>query len=737
MTLRSATRMKSGTKLGHYEISTLLGKGGMGEVWRARDTKLGREVAIKTLPEEFAKDADRVARFEREARLLASLNHPNMASIHGFEEDGGTHFLVLELVDGDTLADRLKRGAIPVEDSLKLALQIADALKAAHDKGVIHRDLKPLNIKVTDDDNVKVLDFGLAKAFAGDEVEASVSNSPTLSMAATQKGVILGTAAYMSPEQAKGRTVDKRTDVWAFGCVLYEMLSGRQSFGASDVTESLAAVISLQPKWDALPANLHPRLREVVERCMKKSVAMRYQDIGDVRLDIEEILAHPSGVFVQPVAEVVQAKLQSRLPWVAAIVLVTIIAVLADWNLKPTPPSQPLPVSRFVHVLPEGERFTRTIGPLLAVSPDGTKIAYVANQQLYLRNLGELEARPIQGAADPISPFFSPNGEWVGYWSFEDGQLKKIPVGGGVALSLADASVLMGASWGADDAIVYSNINGIMRISANGREPELLIGGRALGHPQILPNGNHLLFSAGGTGEVVVQSLDSEERKPLFTGTAPRYVPTGHVVYTANNVLFAVPFDIELMDVTGGPVALLEGVQGAPSQYALSDSGSLVYVPGNAGSVDTVLALVDRNGAIETLNVPPQRYVSPRLSPDGTRLAVESTDEGESVIFVYDLSGSTTMRRLTQTSEGNNGFPVWTPDGERVTFTSDRDGALGIYWQSADGPDVAEALFMAEEDTPFLLPEGWSPDGRTLVFSMGTSRSLSGIDSRIGRAVRT
>ena len=304
--------MESGTKLGHYEISTLLGKGGMGEVWRARDTTLGREVAIKTLPAEFAQDKDRLARFEREAKLLASLNHPNIAAIYGLEEHEDTRFLVLELIEGDTLADQIKRGAIPVEESLKLALQTADALKAAHDKGVIHRDLKPLNIKVTDDGNVKVLDFGLAKAFAGDEVEASVSNSPTLSMAATQQGVILGTAAYMSPEQAKGRTVDKRTDIWAFGCVLYEMLTGRQSFGASDVTESLAAVIRAEPKWDTLPVNLQPRLREAMERCLEKQVAKRFQDIGDVKVDIEKVLADPSGVLVQPVAEVAQAEPQSN-----------------------------------------------------------------------------------------------------------------------------------------------------------------------------------------------------------------------------------------------------------------------------------------------------------------------------------------------------------------------------------------------------------------------------------------
>ena len=357
--------MESGTKLGHYEIGTLLGKGGMGEVWRARDTRLGREVAIKTLPEEFAKNADRLARFEREAKLLASLNHPNIAAIHGFEEDKGTHFLVLELVEGDTLADRLNRGAIPVEDSLKLAIQIADALKAAHDKGVIHRDLKPLNIKVTDDDTVKVLDFGLAKAFAGDEAEATVSNSPTLSMAATQQGVILGTAAYMSPEQAKGRPVDKRTDVWAFGCVLYEMLTGRQSFGASDVTESLAAVIRAEPQWDTLPANLHPRLRETVERCLDKQVAKRFQDIGDVKVDIEKALADPSGVIVEPGARNTHTVSQSRLPWAVAIVVSTLLAVIVTWNLRPVSESDA--INRFTHFLGGTEAFTGLGGPRVAV----------------------------------------------------------------------------------------------------------------------------------------------------------------------------------------------------------------------------------------------------------------------------------------------------------------------------------------------------------------------------------
>jgi serine/threonine protein kinase len=409
--------MQPGTKLLHYEVVSALGKGGMGEVWRARDTKLGREVAIKTLPAEFAEDTDRLARFEREAKLLASLNHPNIASIFGFEEDQGTHFLIMELVEGDTLAERIGRGATPVEESLELALQIADALKAAHEKGVIHRDLKPANIKVTDDNSVKVLDFGLAKAFAGEEAEVVPANSPTLSMQATQQGVILGTAAYMSPEQAKGRAVDKRADVFAFGCVLYEMLTGRQSFGKSDVTESLSAVISLQPEWTALPKDLHPRLREAVERCLEKDIAKRFQDIGDVKIDLEKILADPNGVLMPTVADAVAAPVR-KLPFVAAVVLAVAVAGAAGWILKPDPLVEAGSVVRFSNALGD-ETFTRSGRPLVGISPDGTQVAYVADSQLYIRDLGEGgPGRPVQGTAEnPSTPFFSPDGNWLGFWS--------------------------------------------------------------------------------------------------------------------------------------------------------------------------------------------------------------------------------------------------------------------------------------------------------------------------------
>ena len=375
--------MESGTKLGHYEISTLLGKGGMGEVWRARDTKLGREVAIKTLPEEFAEDADRLARFEREAKLLASLNHPNIAAIHGFEEANGTHFLVLELVEGNTLADRLKSGAIPVEESLKLALQIAEALEAAHEKGGIHRDLKPANIKVTPDGKVKVLDFGLAKVFSGD-ADIDISKSPTLSMQATQQGIILGTAAYMSPEQARGREIDSRTDVWAFGCVLFEMLTGRSTFAGDDVSLTLARVLERQPDLSALPPNLHSRIVELLERCLEKEAINRYTGIADARVDIQKVLADPSGV--QPAAEVVQAKARSRVPWAVATVALVSLTALAYVHFSEQ--RAVIPSYRFQVGIPPGG-----LTGSMAISPDGLQVAFIARNS---DGINQVWVRPLE-----------------------------------------------------------------------------------------------------------------------------------------------------------------------------------------------------------------------------------------------------------------------------------------------------------------------------------------------------
>jgi hypothetical protein len=442
-----------GKTLGHYEITSRLGKGGMGEVYQAKDQKLGRNVAIKVLPEEFAKDADRVARFQREAKLLASLNHPNIAAIHGLEESGGTNFLVLELVEGDTLADRIKAGPVSVEESLKLALQIAEALEAAHEKGVIHRDLKPANIKVTPDGKIKVLDFGLAKAFAGEQADLNLSNSPTLSNAATQQGVILGTAAYMSPEQARGKPVDKRTDIWAFGAILFEMLTGQAAFQGEDVTEILAAVVKGGANLDLLPVNLHPRVHETVFRCLQKDLKKRYQDIGDVRFEIEQSLADPGGVFVQPAAATErQSKWRLTFPFIAAAVfMAALITGLAVWKLKPTPPLEPRQVTRFYYEMPKDQRFVGADERVLAVSPDGSQFIYATNEGLCLRSIDKLEARPIPGTdGNAERPFFSPDGKWVGYWSRSDNQLKRIAISGGAPAPIASIDSNGFFSWGAD-----------------------------------------------------------------------------------------------------------------------------------------------------------------------------------------------------------------------------------------------------------------------------------------------
>ena len=701
-----------GKKLAHYEITSELGKGGMGEVWRARDTKLGREVAIKTLPEDFAADAGRLARFEREARLLASLNHPNIAAIYGHEVFEGTRFLVLELVEGETLSERLKRGPLSIEESLALARQIAEALEAAHDKGVIHRDLKPANIKITPDGNIKVLDYGLAKALTGDAVaESDLTSSPTLSMQATRYGVILGTAAYMSPEQARGEAVDKRADIWAFGCVLYEMLTGRTTFDGRTASDVLAGVLRAEPDWNLLPPTLHPRLREVLERCLEKEAKNRWHDIADVRVDLEKLLKDP----VAPVVEKARVEPRPVLPWVVGtFVLTAAVVAMAVWNLKP---SEPKAVTRFVHDLPKDQRLSGVGRMLVAIAPDGSRLVYVANDQLYLRNLDEAVAHPIAGTDETRNPFFSPDGEWIGYWA--DGQLKKIAVGGGVPVPICEAATPpFDAVWHEDDTIVYSSGESVMRVSADGGTPERLIAtDDSILAPRLLPDGETLLFVLVDEQgpHIAVQSLASGERKLLHDGGRVQYVSTGHLVYGRDGALFAMPFDVGSLELVGGPVALVEGVDRA--QYAISDTGTLVYV--DRGSVDhsRILALANRNGDIDVLDAPPAEYLSPRLSPDGKKLVVQTLDQGVGVLWIYDLSRDRAIQQFS--FEGDNQYPIWTPDGERVTFASDRDGTMSLYWKRADGRGVAERLTTADEGTSHW-PSSWSPDEQVLAYMVQT-----------------
>jgi Tol biopolymer transport system component len=707
-----------GKSLAHYEVTAEIGKGGMGEVYQAKDQKLGRDVAIKVLPEEFAKDADRVARFQREAKLLASLNHPNIAAIHGLEESNGTHFLVLELVEGDTLSDRIKAGPIPVEEALKLALQIAEALEAAHEKGVIHRDLKPSNIKVTPEGKVKVLDFGLAKAFAGDQENMILSDSPTISAAATQKGVILGTAAYMSPEQAKGKAVDKRTDIWAFGAVLYEMLTGKAAFQGDDVTEILASVVKASVNLDLLPKNVHPRVCEVITRCLQKEQKRRYSGIGDVQYEIEQVLSDPKGIFAQPAAAVERRSgLRTTLPWIAAIILVGVIVGLAVWQFRA--PGLPQ-VMRFEYYLPEGLQLS-TSGTPLAVSPDGKQFVYSTTQGLYLRSVEELTAKLVAGTeGNTQQPFFSPDGKSIGYFAVNDRQLKKIGISGGAPVTLCSVMQPLGAWWNADDTIIYGQypVSPIMRVSANGGTPEALIqpeAGLSI-FPQVLPDGKSVLYTSSfsaNQGRIMVQQFKSGEPKELFPGSMARYLPTGHIIYRLpnDNNLYAVAFDIDRLEVTGGHVPIVEGMVVG----AVSEAGTLAYIPGTSSSGasgnERTLVWVDREGNEESLGAPPNDYGYPKISPEGTRVALTVGGDNDD-IKIWDTLRKT-LSRLTF-DEAADLQSIWTPDGDRIVFASRREGPLtSIYWKKADGTGTTEKLGSMPDQG--LMPWCWSRDGKTLI----------------------
>jgi serine/threonine protein kinase len=721
--------LAAGTKLGTYEVVAPIGAGGMGEVYQAHDTKLGRDVAIKVLPEAFAHDPDRLSRFQREAKMLAALNHPNIATIHGLEQSGGTSYLVMELVSGETLSERVNiDGAVPVEESLTIAKQIAEALEAAHEKSIIHRDLKPANVKLTPEGKVKVLDFGLAKAFAGDTSTEDMGNSPTLSMAATMQGVIMGTAAYMSPEQAKGKPVTKATDIWALGCVLYELLSGHAAFEGDDITEILAAVVRAEPEWTLLPESTPQSIRLLLRRCLRKDRGQRFQDATDVRIEIEDALNSPAtdGPTVP--------KLRRGTIWGWALVsglaclIVAAIAGLAVWNLKPTPP---VTVSRSVFSLPPGQRFTNLGQPAMALSPDGKQFVYVASaggaQQLYLRSMDSFDAKPMQGTEGATTPFFSPDSQWIGF--FAAGKLKKVSISGGATVTLCEVTDPRGATWGLDDTIVLSPTaaGGLSLVPAAGGTPQPLTtldskkGEGSHRWPEFLPGGRAVLFnvpkvnipSAGA--QLALYVLKTGERRDLIQlGTHPRYAPSGHLVYLQGGTMMAVPFDPGRLQITGAAVPVVEGVlqstiTGA-AQYSFADSGALIYIPeGNQTAPGDRLVWVDRKGTEQPIAAPAHNFVRPRVSPDGRRVAVGIAESGIQ-IWIFDLSRET-LTRLT--FEGSSNLdPAWTPDGKRVTFESGPPG--NIFWQPADGSGKAERLTTNEHAQ---VPNSWSSDGQVLAFT--------------------
>ncbi len=735
-----------GTRIGPYEIQSALGAGGMGEVYRARDARLARDVALKVLPDSVADDPDRLARFQREAQVLAALKHPNIGAIYGLEESSTVRALVLELIEGDTLAERIARGAVPVDDALAIAKQIAEALEAAHEQGIIHRDLKPANVKVQPDGVVKVLDFGLAKltqpAEAGlhnRDVGAGFSRldmtaSPTITTPAmmTGVGVILGTAAYMAPEQAKGRPADKRSDIWAFGCVLYEVLSGRRAFEGEDVSDTLAAVLRGEPDWSALPRIVPATIRALLEGCLTKDRRQRIADVSTLLF----VMRQPSAFSAMSVAvPVPRAPLWRRaVPYAAAIVVTIAAAAVVAWSLWPVAAS--LEISRFDQALPEGRLFRNLGRSVVAVSPDGRHIVYNATGGLYLRAIDELQARMIPGTeAGLANPFFSPDGQAVAY---EQGwELKRVSISGGAPVVICavkgGGADMFGASWGPDNMILFGQPEGIMRVSADGGTPELVIKaseGEQVDGPRVLPDGDSVLFSVTtGKGptrwdqaQIVVQSLRTGERKVLLRGGSDaRYLPTGHLVYALGETLLAVAFDADRLEVIGGPVSVVEGIMrvnapatsSATANYSVSDDGALVYATGGVAVTVGTLAWVDRTGKAALLSDRQAPYRAPRVSPDGARVAVAmQSPDGNEDIWVVDVERGTHTRLTSDPAIDT--LPLWTPDGSRIAFSSGRaGGASALYWMPADGSGAPEELTKAATNQGAT---SWLQDGTTLAF---------------------
>jgi Tol biopolymer transport system component len=723
--------LASGTKLGSYEIVAQIGAGGMGEVYQAHDTKLGRDVAIKVLPEAFAHDPERLSRFQREAKMLAALNHPNIATIHGLEQSGGTSYLVMELVSGETLAERVKRdGAVPIEEALTIAKQIAEALEAAHEKGIIHRDLKPANVKVTPEGKVKVLDFGLAKAFEGDATNEDIGNSPTLSMAATMQGVILGTAAYMSPEQARGKAVDKRTDIWAFGCVLYDLLTGKQAFHGEDITEILAAVVLKEPAFDALPANISPSIRVLLQRCLRKDRRQRTPDAATIRIEIEDAIAAPKDSGATQAAPATRGwRERASWPVTAVLALIAVTSTVGFMLRAPKPPQLVQAIRLSADIGADASLYT-AIGTASIFSPDGTRLALVAigsdqKRRIYVRSLDQLQAAALPDTEKARDPFFSPDGQWIGF--FADGKLKKISVQGGPAVTLCDASDDRGGSWGDDGMIVFEPDSqaALSKVSSAGGAPQPLAtldkqaGEATQRWPQLLPGSKAVLFTSSANqiledADIVVYSMSSGQRKTLQRGGYyPHYLPSGYVVYVHDGTLFAVPFDLKRLEVTGQPAPILEGVATnafGETQFSFSDTGNLAYVAGGAGSQNVSIYWMDREGKFTPLRETPGNYYNPAFSPDGKRLALEIVDGKKRDIWVYEWERDT-LTRLTFTGEVNV-EPVWTPDGQRIVYTSQEKGGVpNLWWIRSDGAGDAQRL--TESKSP-QYARSWRPDGKLL-----------------------
>jgi dipeptidyl aminopeptidase/acylaminoacyl peptidase len=714
--------------IAHYRVTASLGSGGMGEVYRATDTKLGRDVAIKVLPAEVAADPDRLARFHREAQLVAALNHPHVAAIHGLEEFDGKPFLVLELVEGEDLSERLKRGPIPVDEAMRIAKQIAEALEEAHEKGIVHRDLKPGNIKVTPDGQVKVLDFGLAKVYSADPASGSAgdrSQSPTLGHAGTAAGLVLGTAAYMSPEQARGRAVDKRTDIWAFGVVLFEMLTGKRLFDAETVSDVLAAVLTRQVDWSALPKGTPPGVRLLLRRCLDRDCKNRLRDIGEAR-----VLAAP-GEPAAPPAEWPGFRVRGRSRWAAVLggLLLTLAGVVVGRVASRTERIRAQPLARFA--LDTGQPLLSSSWHQfggLAVSRDGQRLAWVASdgtvERLYQRTMDSLEERALPETAGASSPFFSPDGRWIGF--FADHMLKKISVEGGAPVALAPVRDHRGGCWADGDELVFTpnSFGGLQRIPASGGRPtaltELDASRGEMSHrwPSAVAGANAVLFTVKTEGlrsfdDAPIAAVSLKNGKPkrvLDGGTGASYSSSGHLIYARAGALLAAPFDPVRLAVTGAPFTAVEGVSRSRStgsaHYALSRSGTLLSLPGSVDVDNRMLVRVDVQGRVERLTRETRPFITVRTSPDGRRLALWiGTADDE--VWIHEIERGVLTRLVPGAAN-----QVWSPDGEWIVFGNTR--AYGLSRVRADGSGGPEALLARKHGQ---RPTSISPDGKLLAFT--------------------
>ena len=725
--------LEVGSRLGHYDVTALIGEGGMGQVYQATDTKLKRQVALKILPEAFSADPERLARFQREAEVLASLNHPNIAAIHGLEEADGIRALVLELVEGPTLADRIKQGPIPLDEALPIAKQIAEALEAAHEAGVIHRDLKPANIKVRDDGTVKVLDFGLAKALDPSPV-GDPSQSPTLTAAATQMGVIMGTAAYMSPEQAAGKPVDKRGDIWSFGVVLFEMLTGQRLFTGETVSHVLGAVLQVEPEWGALPAGAHQPLRRLLRRCLQKDRRRRLRDIGDALTELDEaVTTQPTNdLAVTPVRQA--AAWRRLMPWVASAFLVGGVGGLLVGGSATDSELSLRPARRFSIRPPTDGRWNANVPFFAAVSPDGSDVAYVSTSGLYRYSFDVGESVQLPSASFPRSPFFSPDGEWVAY--FSEGSLWKLRLAGGSPQAICacdeDRANPAGA-WGPDDTIVFTGFNGstsVFQVPASGGDPlsvtTLQEGEASHETPQFLPDGRGVLFTVvyddvARSGRIAVHVFDTGERHFIVEGWKAYLTSSGHLVYggPGGDTLWAVPFDSDTFETNGEAVLMLADLRSIYSYpvLALGEDGTLVYLTREPTGANQ-LVWVDREGREEPLLAEPRPYFLPKISPDGQRIVVEVRESNRIDLWVYTVASSTLQPLAVEPQDEQ--YPLWTTDGQHVVFTSSHNGLNGLFQKSSYGTGQAELLSQSEG---FRHGLGWS--GTTLVIGeFGSQNSL-------------